>query len=111
MLLELAKPVTLLASVLSLSILFHTAFLEPATNVERLQDALGPFLLAAAMALVCGLVFLSDESERTERHDVAALLHTFPMRVFCWATVGMGVFFLLAWYLEAHAILYRDTRF
>jgi hypothetical protein len=119
MMLELAKPVALLCSILSLLGVFHAAFLEPASDVEqRLAGSLGPLLLAAGIALTSGLIFYAG-SNRAEsnagRHtlnvDAASLIGTFPVRVFCWTMSGMMLLFILSWYLEAHCIFYRDVRF
>jgi hypothetical protein len=108
MLRELARPIILLGCILSLLKLFHAAFLEPAaTNLQRLEDALGPFLLAAATAMLGALVFLPARRAAAAR----SLLATFPMQIFCWTTSGMAAIFLLAWYLETHCIFYRDIHF
>ncbi len=74
MLLELARPIVLLGCILSLLKLFHAAFLEPAaTNLQRLEDALGPFLLAAAIALLGALVFLPARRAAAIRKPVGNL--------------------------------------
>lgn len=114
MVLELARPVALLCSILSLLGVFHSAFLEPAGDVEqRLVGLLGPLLLAASIALMSGLTFQArwrtGGSRRSEY--VVPLIETFPVRIFCWSVTGMAVLFLLSWYLEAHCIFYRDIRF
>jgi hypothetical protein len=116
MLLELAKPITLLACILSLLGLFHAAFLEPAADpLQHLEDALGPLLMAGALALLDGLMFLPGPEipgvKTPLSEQMWVLLRTFPVRVFCWATSGMAAFFLVAWYLEAHCIFYRDVRY
>ena len=114
MVLELAKPVALLCSILSLLGVFHSAFLEPAADVEqRLIGSLGPLLLAAGIALMSGLAFQArwrtGANHRSEYR--ASLIETFPVRIFCWSVAGMTVLFILSWYLEAHCIFYRDIRF
>ena len=110
MVLELAKPVALLCSILSLLGVFHAAFLEPASDVEqRLVSSLGPLLLAAGIALIGGLIFQAGQRNRSE-HGVS-LAEAFPVRMFCYAVGGMLLLFLLSWYLEAHCIFYRDIRF
>jgi hypothetical protein len=117
-LLELAKPVTLLCSMLSLLAVFHTAFLGLERDyLQRMYDSLGMLLLAAAFALVGGLVFLQDGHESSVRlRKVLRVNHrrglgitdTFPVQVFCWTTGIMTVLFVLSWYLETHCIFYRD---
>ena len=120
MLLELARPVTLLCSMLSLLAVFHTAFLGPETDYStRIYDSLGVLLLAAGFSLIGGLV-LEDERENGERLLKASRVNlrrelritdTFPVQVFCWTTGIMAVLFVLSWYLETHCIFYRDIHF
>jgi hypothetical protein len=113
MVLELARPVALLFSILSLLGVFHSAFLEPTGDVEqRLVGSVGPLLLAAGIAFVGGLTFQArwrtGGNGRSEY--VVPLIETFPVRIFCWSVAGMAVLFLLSWYIEAHCIFYRDIR-
>ena len=105
MLLDLAKPLALLLSMLSLYRVFHAAFLTTATTTaERGQDALARLALAAGVAVVGGLVF----GAATERPP---FLHTLPVRLFCWAAAGILVLFVASWYIETYVILYRDVRY
>ena len=109
---ELARPVVLLGCILSLLGLFHVAFLEPAANVlQRLDDAVGPLLVSAAMALVGGMVFISESNGNSGGQNLSGLWHTFPVRVFVWALSGMVTLFLVAWYIETHCIFYRAVRY
>jgi hypothetical protein len=120
-LLELARPVTLLCSMMSLLAVFHTAFLGPEADYsQRIYDSLGVLLLAAGFSLVGGLVFLEDGRENGERLRKAScvnrrrelrIIETFPVQVFCWTTGIMAVLFVLSWYLETHCIFYRDIHF
>jgi len=112
MLLELARPVTLLGCILALLALFHAAFLEPdASALQHLEDALSPLLMAAAMALLGGLVFLPSRRARVVPISRGrAFWSTFPVRVFYYSTLGMGLLFLAAWYFETFLIPYRDIR-
>jgi ABC-type uncharacterized transport system permease subunit len=117
MLLELARPVTLLASLLSLLAVFHTAFLGVEADFQqRIYDSMGVLLLAAGISLVSGMAFLAGKADK--RHGaspsqlrLAQITETFPMQVFFWTTGSMLVLFLLAWYLETHCIFYRDVRY
>ena len=116
MVLELVRPIALLSCILSLLGVFHAAFLDPAADVEqRMLGSFGPLLLAAAMALAAGLVFLParHSSLGARRHNVglASLVATFPMKVFCWTMAGMAALFAVSWYLEAYCIFYRNVRF
>jgi hypothetical protein len=112
MVLELARPIALLCGILSLLGVFHAAFLEPTGDVEeRLIGSLGPLLLAASIAFAGGLTFQARWRTGGNRRNVAPLIETFPVLIFCWSVAGMAVLFLLSWYLEAHCIFYRDIRF
>ena len=67
MLLELARPVTLLGSILSLLVLFHTAFLGIETDIrQRIYDSLGVLMLAAAFSILSGLTFREGGGEPSE---------------------------------------------
>lgn len=106
-LLELAKPLAVLSSILSLLVLFDATFLRPAiSGDERLYDALIPLLLAAAISLIGGLVFQAEMRRSSRR--IASLMGTFPMQIFCWTTAGIALLFLLSWYIETHCVFYRD---
>ena len=112
MLLELARPVTLLASILSLLAVFHSAFLGLETDFnQRLYDSVGALLLAAGFSLVSGLVFAQRDSPRRieDTSRELSLAKTFPMLVFFWTSGVMLTVFLLAWYLEIHCVFYRDV--
>ena len=125
MLLELARPVTLLCSMLSLLAVFHTAFLGPQADYsQRIYDSVGVLLIAAGFALVGGLVTLAEERETSARLRKAQritgglrtarslrITETFPVQVFCWTTGIMAVLFVVSWYLETHCIFYRDIHF
>jgi hypothetical protein len=104
-LLELARPVSLLASMLSLLAVFHAAFLGTETDImQRLVHGLAMLALAAGVSLLSGLTFQG-------RADSAHLSRTFPVRVFCWTSGIMAVLFAVSWYLETHCIFYKDVRF
>jgi hypothetical protein len=114
MLLELAKPVTLLASILSLLGVFHAAFLAPETTLEqRLYDSLALLALAAAVSLISGIVFQKQQQAVIHLVRVRAmrLTETFPVQVFFWATGIMSALFLLAWYVETYILPYRNMPF
>jgi hypothetical protein len=116
MLLELARPVTLLASMISLLAVFHTAFLgSEADFSQRVYDAVEMLLIAAGVSLISGLCFLEGGRRRKAgdpyRFDGMRIAETFPMQVFCWTTGIMVALFLLAWYLETHCIFHRNVHF
>ena len=61
MLLELARPVTLLLSILSLLAVVHTAFFGQQTNIQqRMYGSLLWLALAAVVSLLSGLTFRDD---------------------------------------------------
>lgn len=111
MLLEIARPLALVAVILSLLGLFHAAFLEPdASTLQHLEDCLGPLLLSAAMALMGGVLFLPARRARVVPISRSrALWSTFPMRIFYFSTAGMAVLFLAAWYFETYLLPYRNV--
>jgi hypothetical protein len=114
MLLELAKPVTLLFCILSLLEVFHTAFLGTTIDIHRrVYDSLALLVLAAGISVISGLVFRESwrESSPAQHLREMQLIETLPVRIFCWATGIMLGLFVAAWYLETHCIFYKDVRF
>ena len=110
MLLELAKPVTLVGCILSLYAVFNSAFLFPIDNLrQRTYDSLALLALAAAVSLISGLIF--REAEESPAAGSARLMRTLPVQVFCWAASAMLVLFVVSWYLENYCVFYRDVRF
>lgn len=112
MLLELARPLLLIAVILSLLALFHAAFLEQnATALEHLEDCLAPLLLSAVMAVLGGFCFLPERSARVVPISRSrALWHTFPMLIFYYSFAAMALFFLAAWYAETYVLPYSRGR-
>ena len=120
--LELARPITLLASVLSLLTLIRTAFFGPAVEFsDRLYDTCGMLVIAAAFAFLSGLTFPEAHGNgrgpsRDPNHPLAydpvmRLCQTFPVRVFRWTAGILFVLFLLNWYLQLHYIPWRDVHY
>ncbi|HZW81688.1 MAG TPA: hypothetical protein VFF50_14530 [Candidatus Deferrimicrobiaceae bacterium] len=110
MLVELARPVTLISTILSLYALFHTAFLIPASGIhQRIYESLEMLALAAAISLVGGLAF--SESTSKSAGGGTCLTATLPVRVFLWSASAMLILFVISWYVESHCVLYRDVRF
>ncbi len=113
MLMELAKPAALLLSILSLCVLFHTAFLvqgdfnfpipSPALH-DRILNSLLMLALSAAICTVSGLLFRDAESQ-----PHPSLSATLPIRLFYWAISIMLLLFVISWYLETHCVFYRST--
>ncbi|MGA8273095.1 MAG: hypothetical protein WB919_16150 [Candidatus Sulfotelmatobacter sp.] len=110
MLVEVAKPVTLISCILSLYAVFSAAFLTPASDMhQRICDALIMLALAAGIALIGGLIFRSEMQE--PRTQTMRLTATLPVQLFCWASATMLVLFIVSWYLESYCVFYRDVRF
>jgi hypothetical protein len=133
-LLELARPVSLMLSIFSLYGVFYAAFLMPETSMEqRIWLSLELLSVSAGICLVTGLLFrepLPEPDDAVEREwrswrrqwseregwpdqrleprrDPEPLLTTLPVRLFCWATLLMSALFVLAWYLETYYMPYR----
>lgn len=106
MLVEIAKPITLLISILSLYAVFHRAFLVPGSTIEdRLWSSLTLLLLSAGISLLGGLIFREDD----HLPQAPTLTATLPVRLFLWASAIMALLFLASWYLETHCIFYRNV--
>jgi hypothetical protein len=99
--LELVKFASLLLSIVSLDAVFHSAFLEPGSNLhQRLVPSLYMLLLSCAICLASGYIFnIWEERIGRPHHTVARSL---PMMIFWWATGGMVLLFGLAWILERY---------
>ena len=108
--LEIAKPIALMLCMVSLYAVFHTAFLIPASDVfQRIWDSLPLLALSAGISLIGGAIFYETTPEPSaEKRRFSA---TLPIRVFCWTTAAMLVFFIASWYLENYYTFYRDVRF
>jgi hypothetical protein len=110
MLVELAKPVTLISCLLSLYAVFHTAFLIPSSEMhERICDSLGLLALAASISFISGFIFRDATPRKNDSSP--RLTATLPVQTFLWASGTMLVLFVVSWYLESHCIFYRDVRF
>jgi hypothetical protein len=108
MFLELAKPIALVFCILSLYAVFYAAFLNPGSDLDQtIYDSLGLLALSAGISLISGFIF--REGHETNSGNVR-LMATLPVRMFCWASVGMIIFFVVAWYLETNSVFYRDVR-
>jgi hypothetical protein len=99
--LELAKFASLLLSILSLDAVFHSAFLEPASDLQqRLLPSLELLMLAAAICLASGAIFREWE-QRGGKPD-ASLVRSLPMLIFWWASGVMAFLLCLAWLLNLY---------
>jgi hypothetical protein len=110
MLMEVAKPVTLVFCILSLYAVFNAAFLALSINLhQRIYEALLRVALAAVISVMSGLIF--RDATPPQGPCRTGLMATLPMQIFCWATGIMLVLFVVSLYLETHCIFYRDIHF
>jgi hypothetical protein len=108
-LLELAKPVALLLSLLSLYAVFRTLFFsiedpylffQPHQAFrDRIIDSLLLLTFSAGICLLGGFIFREAEPD-----PHPSLTATLPLQLFYWATGIMLALFFLAWFLETHYI-------
>jgi hypothetical protein len=109
---ELLRPAALLASMMSLLAVMHTAFFgSEADYWQRIYDSLGMLLLAAGIALIGGLLFERNGDDARNSGPVAAIFQTFPVRIFCWTAGLILALFLLGWWIEANCIFSKEMRF
>jgi len=110
MLVDLARPFTLVLCMCSLCAVFNAAFLDSAIDMsQRIGPALLRLVVAAAICLVSGLLFL-DEPPRERDAKAHELSHTLPAQLFCWAAGIMALVFLVSWYLQVNCVFFRSTR-
>jgi hypothetical protein len=110
MLLDIVKPIALMLCILSLYVVFHTAFLVPASDLpQKISDSLELLALATGISLTSGMIF--RESISNPSTNSARLSATLPMQIFFWAVAAMIILFIASWYLENNCIFYRDVRF
>jgi hypothetical protein len=96
-----AQPCARSLSILSLDAVFHSALLEPGSEVQqRLLPSLELLLLAAAICLASGAIFREWEQKAGQRD--ASLVGSLPMLIFWWASGAMALLFGLAWLLNLY---------
>ncbi len=109
MLVDLARPLTLVLCMCSLCAVFNAAFLDSAIDMsQRIGPALARLAIAAAICVLSGLLFLAPRDD----HDVKAhqLSDTLPVQLLFWASGIMAIVFLVSWYLQVHCVFFRSTR-
>jgi hypothetical protein len=103
MALELGKAFSFFASILSLCALMQSAFFIPATTwQDRLSASLLHIAFAACICFASGILFREDALRHTESEP--PLTATLPVRLFLWSLFGMGLLFLLSWFLVTYYI-------
>lgn len=110
MFLDVAKPIALLLSILSLYASFHAAFLIPSTTYyRRIHDGVILLMLAACISILSGLLFRESAQAGHDGRNETRLMTTLPVQLFCWTAGVMILLFGVAWYLETHCIFYRNV--
>jgi hypothetical protein len=110
MFLDVAKPIALLLSILSLYASFHVAFLIPSmTYYRRIHDGMILLLLAAGISILGGLLFRESSLTVHNDRDKIGLMATLPVQLFCWTASLIILLFGVAWYLETYVIFYRNV--
>lgn len=109
MLAEAGKLFSFIVCILSLYSVFCAAFLKTSVELgQRTIDAAELLVFAATISIISGLIFREADREWKPR---ARLISTLPLQIFCWASGGMTILFLLSLYLASHCVFYRDVRF
>ncbi len=103
MLLELAKALSFVLSVLSLFPVLLSAFFVPGSHwQERLTMSLLRIVLAVCVCFASGLLFSWPSQTNPEAgHSLAS---TLPVRLLFWALGSMTILFVVSWYLEAYCL-------
>jgi len=110
--LELATLAALLASLMSLLAVIHSAFFGSEMDFrQRIYNSLGMLLLAAGFALFAGLLIEGHREGAQSSSPVAAIFRTFPVRAFFWTTRPIVALLLLAWWIEAYCVFSPEMRF
>lgn len=107
MFLELLRPLSFFAGMLSLYPVALSAFFVPGTHwEERLTVALLRVAVAACLCFTSGLLYAHPAHHASHAIDEPAdpLLRTLPVRLFFCAIGGMALFFLLSWWLDTYYV-------
>jgi hypothetical protein len=108
-LVEFAKPVTLIVCILALYAVFYTAFMQPASDLDqKIYESMGMLALAGGICLASAFIFRADVRDQSARP--APLRTTLPWQMFCWSSGVMLILFVVSWYLEKYCVFYRDLR-
>jgi hypothetical protein len=103
MILDLARALSLILSILSLYPVMLSAFFVPGSRWEdRLSLSLLKIALAAGICFASGLLFAFRPQARTRMAE--SVMTTLPVQLFFWAMVGMGILFVVSWYLEEYYV-------
>jgi hypothetical protein len=107
MLLELLRPLSFFAGMLSLYPVMLSAFFVPGTRwEERFYAALLRVAVSACICFASGLLYTHPAGHETPSSHEAAhgLLTTLPVRLFFSAIGGMALLFALSWWLDTYYV-------
>ena len=107
MLLELLRPISFFAGMLSLYPVMLSAFFVPGTRwEERLTMALLRVAVAACLCFTSGLLYAHPATHPISQPSEPAepLLRTLPVRLFFCAIGGMALLFALSWWLDIYYV-------
>jgi hypothetical protein len=104
MLLEIARPLSFFVSMFALYPVVVGAFFVPGSHwQDRLILALARMGLAGCLALVSGILYSRPWLYEDGMHKLMTAL---PVRIYLWTILGVGIMFLLSWYLEEFYVPY-----
>jgi hypothetical protein len=96
---QIAKFLALMLSILSLYVVLGHAFFVPGRGWEdRLVDGLSMLGMAASVCFASGLVFEIPD-RKFDPEPTPPLLRTLPVQLFFWAAGLMAVLFVVSWFL------------
>jgi len=102
--LQLVKLVALVASILSVVMLFGHAFFVPGSGwQDRLLDALGMVVLSGSICFASGLLFEIPD-RKFDPGPAPRLTQTLPVQLFFWAVGLIAILFLLSWFLAQYFV-------
>jgi len=101
---QVAKLLSLMLSILSLYALLGHAFFVPGSGWgDRLLDGLGMLGLAASICFASGLIFEIPD-RKFDPEPSPRLTQTLPVRLFFWGVGLMAVLFVLSWFLASYFV-------
>ncbi len=102
--LQIAKFLALVLSILSLCALAGHAFFVPGSPwQDRLLDGLAMLGLTASICFASGMIF-EIPSRRFDPEPTPRLTQTLPVRLYFWGASLMAVLFLLSWFLAEYFV-------
>lgn len=102
--LQIAKFLALVLSILSLFALAGHAFFVPGSPWgDRLLDGLAMLGLTASICFASGFIF-EIPNRKFDPEPTPRLTQTLPVRLFFWGVGLMAVMFLLSWFLAEYFV-------